>query len=472
MNTMYTPKLKHLALIIFSFIFIPGICISQSNNWQKAYRPDGDLYCEGICPTTDGNYFLLMRQYRVLIYRINAQGDSLSAIRYPSRHSQTCISPGDGGILFTGSASTRPYSTRLTSQGNVYWDIDYMNGYGTPFLSYILKTSDSYITVGETILKINLNGEFVWQKNIPTGYSRYYWNVIEGLSGGYVHASEVCEGVGQPTVGAAALMDTSGVLIWDKRFFFEGSNNGLLHPVIDKNSSSYFLGGYCCYPASSGNYNVVILKLNQNGGILDTLNIVQSDTYHKFFLDMKFISSNRIVMLYSRTRYQDSTIATAMIIDTSGNIIRSSEYSGTDYTKLTKIFIQNSNTIFFTGISDHFSFWFENPFVVKTDTTLYAPPVSVRNISQTVPDNFYLDQNYPNPFNSHTRITFGIFKKATYRFRIFDITGKLVKELFNQQLIPGEYCTDFHGENISSGVYFYRLETENAILAKKFVILK
>lgn len=84
---------------------------------------------------------------------------------------------------------------------------------------------------------------------------------------------------------------------------------------------------------------------------------------------------------------------------------------------------------------------------------------NVNNISQIIPTKYELLQNYPNPFNPTTKIRFNLSKSDFVSLKIFDITGKQVASLVNQSLQPGEYETEFSGANLSSGVYYYRLES-------------
>ncbi|MDD5360796.1 MAG: T9SS type A sorting domain-containing protein [Ignavibacteria bacterium] len=469
---MKTFSLKYPLLFVLAIFLFVNISFSQTNNWQRAYRPNGDIYMKGMCQSNNGDFFLLLESYTALIYKINSNGDSIFATTISTRIGHTCISSDDGGMIFTGNGGNKPYSTRINSQGLIYWDNTYYSGYNGADYFDIIKTQNSYISAGEGALKFNLIGDFIWQKFYPTSYTKIYWSVIEAIDEGYIMAGEICDGMHAPTYGVITKIDTAGNLKWEKRYTLGDPNNNFLRMKAVKRNNTYYAGGHCPDPPLTGNAKIAIFKLDLNGNVRDTLRFNGDPDFNYFFWDMKFISDNRIVVLYNRHKYYDSTIAAAMIIDTSGHVIRSREYTGTDYTKLQKIYLHNSNTIFFTGISDHYSIWFDNPFVVKTDTTLYAPPVSVRNISQTVPDNFYMKQNYPNPFNSATQIVFGIKKKGLYNLKIYDVTGKLISEIFNQNFEPGEYKTDFHADNLSSGVYFYKLESNNSIITKKFVLLK
>ena len=88
------------------------------------------------------------------------------------------------------------------------------------------------------------------------------------------------------------------------------------------------------------------------------------------------------------------------------------------------------------------------------------------------PGNYALSQNYPNPFNPVTNIRFDILKSSYVSLSVMDITGKVVEILINQNLSPGTYNYDWDAEKYSSGVYFYKLETDGFSETKKMVLIK
>lgn len=96
----------------------------------------------------------------------------------------------------------------------------------------------------------------------------------------------------------------------------------------------------------------------------------------------------------------------------------------------------------------------------------------VSNISNEIPEGFSLKQNYPNPFNPVTNINFSIPKSGFVKITVFDITGKEVAKLVNEQLSAGTYNADFNASSLSSGAYFYRLETEGFTDIKKMILVK
>jgi hypothetical protein len=109
---------------------------------------------------------------------------------------------------------------------------------------------------------------------------------------------------------------------------------------------------------------------------------------------------------------------------------------------------------------------------------LVLPPIGIKNISSEVPSNFKLYQNYPNPFNPTTNIKFDITRtevrsrKSEVSLKIFDILGKEIQTLVNEQLQPGTYEITFDGSNLSSGIYYYKLISGDFIDSKKMMMIK
>jgi hypothetical protein len=92
--------------------------------------------------------------------------------------------------------------------------------------------------------------------------------------------------------------------------------------------------------------------------------------------------------------------------------------------------------------------------------------------NNSIPSDFKLSQNYPNPFNPATKINFSIPKQTQVSLKIFDMLGREVAELVNQQLSPNNYTITFDGSKLSSGIYFYKLETPEFIDTKRMILIK
>ncbi len=98
--------------------------------------------------------------------------------------------------------------------------------------------------------------------------------------------------------------------------------------------------------------------------------------------------------------------------------------------------------------------------------------ISVKKISTTVPEMYLLNQNYPNPFNPTTKIRFAIPKSGLISLKVYDITGKEIATLIEDNLQPGTYEYEFNATGLSSGIYFYKLSSSEYTETKKMLLIK
>jgi hypothetical protein len=89
-----------------------------------------------------------------------------------------------------------------------------------------------------------------------------------------------------------------------------------------------------------------------------------------------------------------------------------------------------------------------------------------------VPSAFGLSQNYPNPFNPSTRISFQVPVKSNVNVSVYDILGHKVATLVNETKQPGQYDITFDSSHLSSGVYFYKMQSDKFVITKKMTVIK
>ncbi|MBK8552140.1 MAG: S8 family peptidase [Ignavibacteria bacterium] len=94
------------------------------------------------------------------------------------------------------------------------------------------------------------------------------------------------------------------------------------------------------------------------------------------------------------------------------------------------------------------------------------------NLITEMPEKYSLSQNYPNPFNPVTNVEFGIMKLGFVSLKIYDVLGKEVATLVNENLQPGTYKYNFDASNLSSGIYFYRIKAGDFIETRSMMLLK
>jgi hypothetical protein len=132
----------------------------------------------------------------------------------------------------------------------------------------------------------------------------------------------------------------------------------------------------------------------------------------------------------------------------------------------------DNNTIVYRG-------WYLDDFV-SDGFGVAGGPLGVND--ESGPTEFSLEQNYPNPFNPSTNIRFSIpvgtghhdqsGQAALSLLRVYDVLGREVATLVNEQLQPGTYTVQFDATNLSSGVYYYRLEAGSFSATRKLVLMK
>lgn len=158
---------------------------------------------------------------------------------------------------------------------------------------------------------------------------------------------------------------------------------------------------------------------------------------------------------------------TGYVTSKNGNIYKTTD-GGNNWFKQFRITTQNllgidflnSNTGFICGT---------NGTILKTTT---GGNTAISQITSNIPTNFKLEQNYPNPFNPTTNIRYSIKENTFVALKVFDVLGRMVNILVNQDQKAGEYEVSFNGENLSSGVYFYTLKTEKYNETKRMLLLK
>ncbi len=172
----------------------------------------------------------------------------------------------------------------------------------------------------------------------------------------------------------------------------------------------------------------------------------------------------------------------------TGFIVQGFPSATTSYAKISRTTNGGLNWITeYPGLAD---FNFSDIFTVNSDisfivgdygaTLIYdATMVNVNN-NNSIPKSFTLSQNYPNPFNPLTRIKFAIpllrgvseGRGVLVRLIIYDILGREITTLVNEELKPGTYEVEWDASNYPSGVYFYKLITKDYSETRKMVLVK
>ncbi len=144
---------------------------------------------------------------------------------------------------------------------------------------------------------------------------------------------------------------------------------------------------------------------------------------------------------------------------------------------------QSGNSLIYTNNKEYYSFgtldWSNDSQHIRISPEIFNDfksilDNSVANVAEDkkIVTDYYLSEAYPNPFNPSTRINYTISNSGLVILKVFDVLGREVQTLVNGTQAKGRYEITFNANGLSSGIYFYRLESGDFISTKKMILLK
>ncbi len=133
-----------------------------------------------------------------------------------------------------------------------------------------------------------------------------------------------------------------------------------------------------------------------------------------------------------------------------------------------------------TKSQGYFSAYIDTSAQISGDVTINHPilnlienyPTAVNENTSNIPENYKLFQNYPNPFNPTTTITYSLPKNSFVTLTIYDLLGREVATLVNEEKHSGTYKVTWNAQNKPSGIYFYKITAGGYSKINKMILLK
>lgn len=233
-------------------------------------------------------------------------------------------------------------------------------------------------------------------------------------------------------------------------------------------ASGYGLG------TGSAKYNMWVAPLNTTQNLV-TYTFPQTAAGDSIIFDIAYqpfgTAPDKLVILSSTNggtiyNYTVATLGYQALTTTSGN---PSPFVPTSTQWAHRIFAlqTGTNKLLFQGVSGFGDNLYIDS-ICKTHRTL----TGTANNTEEIPTSYSLSQNYPNPFNPSTNISYGLPKAGLVKLVIFDVLGREIKTLVNGYKAAGMYEISFDASGISSGVYFYKVESGDFSSIKKMVLIK
>ncbi|MCW8804845.1 MAG: T9SS type A sorting domain-containing protein, partial [Ignavibacteriaceae bacterium] len=152
-----------------------------------------------------------------------------------------------------------------------------------------------------------------------------------------------------------------------------------------------------------------------------------------------------------------------------------SDIQGINESNLKLVRLTNDGWIYIGGTVNTNENYVEANNVHDVGIFAFADPDSITNVNSNengLVNDFKLEQNYPNPFNPSTKIKYSIPQSEFVSLKVFDILGNEVATLANEERTAGNYEVNLNAINLSSGIYFYKLQTGNFVESKKMILIK
>ena len=242
---------------------------------------------------------------------------------------------------------------------------------------------------------------------------------------------------------------------------------------LNSNANYLVCGDFNIFSSTEAAFQNLVGNTSSKGYFVDMMNVTG---------DWSNNSAFNAVCTYSTSQLDtrlDMVLVSQAIMDKGGVEYKEFKIFGNDGAHFNKSVTNGANTWFLndvsigtalTGASDHLP--------VYVDLIFGAAPVSVET-SNNLPLQFELKQNYPNPFNPSTTINYTIpvenLRPAYIQhitLKIFDVLGRTVATLVNEDKSPGNYSVKFDAGKLTSGIYFYSLQSGNYLTTKKMLYLK
>jgi hypothetical protein len=422
-------------------------------------------------------------------YAVKKNGDDLWTYSTKTFYSNNggCVLARDSSIYFF-SASRMFYA--LNKDGQLKWSI--YSGTGSWYEFYLDKTGNIYLPGYDTLRVISPDG-------IMTKY--YYPQISSSLSfsvGGDTIFAVTGGPFNQNLPGALKASDLKGNVYWS--YPFGGLSWGI--PLVDNQNNIYVFGCdtlwyginylYCIKPNGTLKWkypmhylhNDYAPTMDHNGNITfsspfwdSTGNLagaIVSITYEGKlrWIDTLLDQPNRWLMEYGPVSDKEGKIYCGSnkeggyfyCIDSNGVILWKNAFRYM-YDSCPAI---GSDGTLYIGLQEGFTF-------ITHTQNLLAISDSVTDIKdekiETVKD-YHLYQNYPNPFNPSTTVSYLISKAGNVSLKVFDLLGREIATLVNGYKNVGKYNVEFNGSNLSTGIYFYKLQAGDFISIKKMMFLK
>lgn len=406
---------KFIWILLFFSIY------PQTFNWVKI----SDEHCSSFCAVSDSLYYL---QSTTGFFKSTNKGINWQLV-------STNLPAGESSFLQKSKNDYFYYGYRYSNFG-IYRTKDSINsweniysGTSVPEL-FIDSLNNLFANTGTAIIKSTNDG---------TTWTTVFHNQVNSSNSFFIDKQ-------------------NSIFVLSNNKFFRSTNSGVIFTDITPINRNPQM---CVYTADNNTIFLIMsteILISHDGG--NTWGLTQYFDKSSFAESIKYFTlpTDIIFRNYADTHaggtifdYSNDAMKTWHDVD----FINSSTYS------LSFLAYDNDKYIYIGFININGLYKSNLPFGSISDLN---EPFSI--------NGFALYQNYPNPFNPITKIMFDVTKTGNVELKVYDILGKEIAVLLDEEKAPGKYSLSFDGINLPSGIYLLRLKSGDNIQSKKMILMK
>jgi hypothetical protein len=482
-----------LITLIVGLIF-PVLLLAQLT-FERTYGGTGDDWGYCIRQTSDGGYIVVggtssfgAGQYDVYLIKTNADGDTLWTHTYGDMDWDWgyCVKQtSDHGYIIVGmtrsfgAGQDDIYLIKTDSNGDTLWTRTY-GGTNIDWGYSVQQTSDGgYIIAGATksfgegldwdvyLIKTDANGNALWTRTYgSTNNSELGRSVQQTSDGGYIIAGHTSTTDNDRDVYLLKT-DANGDTLWTRTYGSADFDRG--YSVQQTFDQGFIIAGYT-WSWDPGYGYIFLIKTDVNGDTLWTRSYGRAGADEGYCVQQTSDSGYVIIGI---TELFGTSNLNIYLIKTNayGDTLWTRTYGGTEWDGGRSVQQTSDGGYIIAGTTSSYGAGGADVYLIKTDADGLVTGIE-EEYFENVPDRFFIAQNFPNPFNSETQIEFALPKEAHVNLEVYDVTGRIAKTLVDRKMGAGYHSVKWPAKDVPSGIYFYKIKTENYTETKKIIVVK
>ncbi len=415
--------------------------------WQKLYGGTGDDVSASASETPDKNYLVIgstnsfsnmTSDYDIYLLKLTMSGDTLwtKTVGTDSTYERaySSIITSDNNILVVGSIQSfsngiqNMLVIKMDQNGNIIWEKSF-GGDVVEIGESVLETADNgFIITGETtsfgiatpfytnvyLVRIDANGDSLWTRYYGNTWYDYSRSIIAVDNNSYIVSGWYATNGAEVSDFYALRIQDNGDTTWTR--LYGGGGWEYSYDIVKKGNNDFILIGNT-NSSGAGSYDIYLVNIDSNGDTLWT-------------------------KTFGSAIYEN---AKGALRTNDGNYIVYGQRKPKSRSNVSDILLVKINLNDISNIDEH---------------------------NNSLPSIFILEQNYPNPFNPSTQIKFSIPQESQVSLKLYDVTGREVGTLIEEFMQSGTYIINFNANELSSGIYFYKIQAAEFSDVKKMLLLQ